>query len=184
MSTTLGFLIRDGLESDTAACLELDLSYSTEFVWQMNILEEGNGWQITFRTERLPRPLETSYPADAARLKLLIEAGECFLVAVNRDQPEILAYLAMRSDLISRTAHVYDLVVARAFRRRHVGTRLLNVARQWARQRQLVRMTIEVQTRNYPGILFCQQSGFQFSGFNDHYLPNQDIAVFFSQSLR
>jgi hypothetical protein len=45
-------------------------------------------------------------------------------------------------------------------------------------------MTIEIQTKNYPGIIFCQQRGFAFCGFNDRLFPNQDIAVFFSQALR
>jgi GNAT superfamily N-acetyltransferase len=77
-----------------------------------------------------------------------------------------------------------DLLVSQAYRRRKIGSRLLNVARNWARQHQLIRLTAELQTMNYPGILFCQRAGLSFCGFNDHYFPNQDIAVFFSESLR
>jgi GNAT superfamily N-acetyltransferase len=90
----------------------------------------------------------------------------------------------MRSDPIYKIAHIHDLVVSQPYRRKRIGSRLLNVARQWARDHHLVQIMAEMQTKNYPGILFCQQAGLEFCGFNDHYFPNQDIAVFFSQTLR
>jgi hypothetical protein len=45
-------------------------------------------------------------------------------------------------------------------------------------------VTLETQTKNYPGILFSQANGMVFCGFNDRYFSNGDIAVFFSQTLR
>jgi GNAT superfamily N-acetyltransferase len=104
-------------------------------------------------------------------------------VAVGRDQPEVLGYLTMRTDYAYRLARVLDVVVARSYRNQRIATRLLNIARKWARERDLTQMTMEIQTKNYPGILFCQQRGFTFCGFNDRLFPNQDIAVFFSQSV-
>jgi GNAT superfamily N-acetyltransferase len=184
MSTTLGFLIRDGLAIDIPDCLALDHLYRTDYVWQMSIAEESGGWRIGFKTERLPRPMEIDYPSDEGRLQSVLPAEHCFLVAISRDQSEIMGYLAMRNNPVYAVAQVHDLVVSRPYRGKHIATRLLNVARQWARERHLVRLTIEVQTKNHPGILFCQQSGLEFCGFNDQYFPNQDIAVFFSQSLR
>ncbi len=184
MSTTLGFLIRDGLSIDIPDCLALDHLYKTDYVWQMNIAEESGGWRVGFKTERLPRLMEIDYPSDENRLQSVLPAEHCFLVAISRDQSEIMGYLAMRNNPVYSIAQVHDLVVSRPYRGKRIATRLLNVARQWARERHLVRITIEVQTKNHPAILFCQQAGLEFCGFNDHYFPNQDIAVFFSQSLR
>lgn len=184
MSTTFGFLIRDGLESDIGGCLAIDHTYETEHVWQMNSREETDEREVRFKTDRLPRTMQATYPFAEHHLRLALPADQCFLVAVERDQPEVIGYLAMRNDPLYHVARVTDLVVSRPYRKHRIATRLLNIARQWAREHQLIQMMMEIQTKNYPGIMFCQQRGFTFCGFNDRLFPDQDIAVFFSQSLR
>jgi len=184
MTTSFGFVIRDGLKTDVEACLALDHSYQTEHVWQMSIRQDQNQRQITFRIERLPRAMEVVYPADTKRLHLVLPVNQCFLVAVGREQQEVVGYLTMRQDSALQNAQIHDIVVSRDYRRLGIGTRLLRIGRQWARERDLNQLTIETQTKNYPAITFGQKSGFVFCGFNDHYYTNQDIAVFFSQSLR
>jgi GNAT superfamily N-acetyltransferase len=185
MSTSPGFVIRDGISSDIPACLILDHEYETDHVWQMRLHEEIGHHQITFQTEKLPRTLESSWPHNENRLRLALPDNQCFLVAQDRDHDnELLGYLAMQVDSINQIAQLHDLLISRPYRRNKIGTRLFAVARKWARGHDLMRVTAEVQTRNYPAILFCQQMGLAFCGFNDHYFPNQDIAVFFSGSLR
>lgn len=184
MSSFSGFLIRDGLESDISACLQLDHSYESDYVWQMTT-EEGKGrWQISFNVQRLPRTLETSYQANAHHLRLSIPHDQCFLVAVAKGTHEYLGYLTLRHDPVHQIALVQDVVISLPYRRQRIGTRLLNAARQWAREQQALQLTIELQTKNFPGITFTQHAGFRFSGYNDQYFPSQDIALFFSQSLR
>lgn len=184
MSTTFGFLIRDGLESDIGGCLALDHSYESEYVWQMSIREEAGQWEVRFKPDRLPRKVQAVYPFDERRLRLSLPPDHCFLVAVGRDQPEVLGYLTMCTDNAYQIARIMDLVVARSYRNQRIATRLLNIARQWAREHGLTQMTMEIQTKNYPAIMFSQQRGFAFCGFNDRLFPSQDIAVFFSQSVR
>ncbi len=184
MSSTISFVIRDALTADIQLCLALDHTYETDYVWQMTAFEDAGQREIVFKTERLPRTMEASCPSNPDRLRWSLAADHCFLVAAKRDSAEVLGYLAMRSDHAYSLAHIHDLVVSRPYRRHRVGTRLLNVARQWARERDLKQLTVELQTKNFPGIAFCQQAGFKFCGFNDHYFPNQDIAVFFCQALR
>lgn len=179
-----GFLIRDGLLDDIEACLALDHQNSTDYVWQMNIQQSVGQWQAMFKTERLPRAMQVTHQADAARLRLALADEHCFVVAVDRESTAMLAYLTMRSDPVHHIALVQDLVVDTRCRRAKLGSRLLNVARQWAREHDHVRLTCETQTKNYPSIQFCQANGMVFCGFNDRYLANGDIAVFFSQSLR
>jgi GNAT superfamily N-acetyltransferase len=184
MSTSLGFLIRDGLDSDIGACLNLDHHFETDYVWQMRYAEDTDQRQIIFQIEKLPRILETSWDVSEHRLRLAVPAEHCFLIAQDRDQGDILGYLTMRHDPVYQIAQLQDLVVSFPYRRRKIGTRLLTVARNWAREHGLVRLTAEIMTRNYPGIQFCQHTGLTFSGFNDQYFPKQDIALFFSSSLR
>ena len=90
----------------------------------------------------------------------------------------------MWRDDANQLVRIRDLVIGREHRGQKLGTKLLNVARRWARIRQIRQIIIETQTKNYPAILFCQNSEFEFCGFNDQYFRNQDIAVFFGQTLR
>jgi ribosomal protein S18 acetylase RimI-like enzyme len=181
-NTTLSFLIRDGHADDLPLCMALDRSYVTERVWQMSVIDDKGRLQVTFKTEHLPRAMDAEVSVDSAHIQAALD--ECFLVAANRNQPEVIGFLTLRVDTAHQIALVQNLLVSRPYRRRHIGSRLLNAARQWARERQLARLTVEVATKNYPAILFCQHAGLTFCGFNDHYFPNGDIAVFFTQSLR
>jgi GNAT superfamily N-acetyltransferase len=184
MSASFSFVIRDGLERDIPGCLSLDAGYETDFVWQMSIQHESGQHRVTFKTERLPREMSVDYPSSERRLRMALPSDHCFLVAVGRDEPETLGYLTLRQDPTHGIAWVHDIVVARIYRRRKIGTRLLKIARQWAVEHQLVQVIVETQTKNYPGISFCQKAGLTFCGYNDQYFQNQDIAVFFGQSLR
>ncbi len=184
--TSLNIVIRDGLETDIASCTALDHTYETDTVWQMQSHHEDyrDEWEITLRLERLPRVIEVTYSPDENRLRATLPPHHCFIVAVSRDQTEIFGYLTMHNDIIRHIGQIEDIVVARALRRHDIGKRLVNAARQWAKEHQITRLTLHTQTKNVPAITFCQRIGFQFCGFNDRYFPNQDIAVFFSQSIR
>jgi GNAT superfamily N-acetyltransferase len=184
MSTPLSLVIRDALEQDIPACLALDHQYETDYVWQMSVDEDGTGRQIQFSRQHLPRTMDVYHPADEQRLWHSLKTQQCFLVAAEKGGATLFGYLTMQSDPVYRTALLQNLVVSRPYRRRGIGGRLLNIARQWALEHDLNRITLETQTKNYPAILFCQQTGFVFCGFNDQYFPNQDIALFFTQVIR
>ena len=137
-----------------------------------------------FKTERLPRTLDTEYPVEEKRLKAAIPADQCFVVAVGRDDPEVFGYLGMRSDPANGIALIEDVVVDRGFRRQRIGSRLVTIAHQWTQEHDLRQFMIQIRTKNYPGIQFAQALGFTFCGFNDQYFENQDIAVLFGMPVR
>ncbi len=184
MSNSVNFLIRDGLESDIDPCSNLDGSYETDFVWQMTRQEQtGFGLNVAFRKERLPRSMEVVYNASILRIRHTLATENCFLVALANGT-DMLGYLTMQKNSTYNIGLIQDIVVEREARRHRIGTRLIRVARQWALEHKIDQLTIEVSTKNYPGITFCQKMGFSFCGFNDQYFPNQDIAVFFGLALR
>ncbi len=183
--SAFSFVIRDGLQRDIPQCLAIDSAYTTDYVWQMSIQHKSaENHQILFKTEHLPREMHVTYVKDERRLKLALTAEQCFLVAIGKEEPTLLGYLVMWQIPAHRLAIIQDIVVDRDIRRKRIGTRLLNVAKSWSREKTLTRMHLETQTKNYPAIAFIQNAGFSFCGYNDQYFTNQDIAVFFGQSLR
>jgi GNAT superfamily N-acetyltransferase len=174
-------IVRPADLTDLKACLEIDHSYVTNHVWQMEESEGVGEVTVIFRTARLPRSMRVKYPKDYDNLLESWRRGECFLVA--EEDSEVRGYLDMSVQPWHLTGWVDHLAVAKDHRRKGVGTVLVKKAIDWARQRGLRRLMVEIQTKNYPAICFCQKNGFAFCGFNDLYYTNQDIALFFARNI-
>lgn len=176
------FVVREPRDTqELGLCLNLDHTYFTEYVWQMDMREENEDMVVRFRTVRLPRRMLVTYPRDSQSLRDSWQEHDCFLVAAVENV--VLGYVNLRIGAVPTTGWIYDLIVGEPFRRRRIGSALLEQVERWARLRHIEHLTIELQTKNYPGISFVQSQGFTFCGFNDHYYPNQDIAVFFGKNL-
>jgi ribosomal protein S18 acetylase RimI-like enzyme len=182
--------IRPADLEDLQACLNLDHSFLTEHVWQMDVQENESLVAVTFRTMRLPRPVHVQYPRNRDALLADWHHRDCFLVAtaggsVGEDESlRTVGYLTMAAHDWHQTGWVADLVVGPEHRRQGIAARLLQVGAEWARKAGLSRLMVEAQTKNYPAICFLERQGFSFCGYNDRYYANQDIALFFSLSLR
>jgi GNAT superfamily N-acetyltransferase len=143
---------------------------------------QSNARTVVFRTVRLPREIRISYPRQGEDLMAGWWRRDAFLVAEM--DGEVSGYVALTIQPEHGLAWAGDLVVDRSRRRGGIGAALLQAAAQWGCKHDLVRLTVEVQTKNYPAIQFCKACGLNFSGYNDHYWTTEDIAVFFTGRLR
>jgi GNAT superfamily N-acetyltransferase len=175
--------VRPAEPNDLVACSTLNHSYTTDHVWQMDERAENGSLTVTFREVRLPRETRVDYPLRGENMLIGWRRRDGFLVAEG-DDGHVCGYVTLTSHAEHGIAWVGDLVVDRSLRRCGIGTVLLRAASQWGRDRNLARLIVEVQTKNYPAIRFCQSRGMAFCGYTDHYWPGQDIALFFGQSLR
>jgi ribosomal protein S18 acetylase RimI-like enzyme len=176
-------IIRPADLPDFNACIEIDPSFQTDYVWQMEEREDGDAILIAFRTAHLPRTMRVAYPRTRDSLAEDWGQGGCVLIA-ETESGETLGFLSMMPQGWHDTGWIHHLIVDHRYRRQGVGSALLGAAAQWARECELVKLTVGVQTKNYPAICFFQKHGFAFCGFNDRYYTNQDIALFFALSLR
>jgi ribosomal protein S18 acetylase RimI-like enzyme len=183
-------IVRPAELEDVRTCLDLDNSYLTEHVWQMEVQEKKGMVAVTFRTMRLPRPVHVQYPRGREALLTDWHHRDCFLVASaqssaqGHEPPPIWGYLTMAAHDWHQTGWVADLVVAPEQRRRGIAAQLLQAGKEWAHRAGLRRLVIEAQTKNYPALRFLERHGFSFCGYNDRYYANQDIALFFALDLR
>jgi ribosomal protein S18 acetylase RimI-like enzyme len=175
-------IIRPATLADLNACYSLDHSSITDHVWQMKADESELQVAITFHAVRLPRRMRAEYPRNLDQLAEDWQLGQGFLVAEVDGQ--VRGYL----DLLARPwlglGWLANMAVDRGYRRQGIGTMLMRHGRQWVRAQGLQAMLVEATTKNYPALRFYRKLGFDFCGFNDHYYPNQDIALFFVQKLR
>jgi len=151
-------------------------------VWQMDAREQTDEVSVTFRCVRLPRAMHGHYPRPLDELIVRWEQGEAILVA--EDEGRVAGYLHLVAPAGEIAAWARNLAVAPPLRRRGVGAALVQSAANWLVQQNVGQLLLEVTTKNYPAICFAQKLGFDFCGYNDRYYANQDIALFFTKSLR
>ena len=169
--------IRNAISSDIPHLTQLEHGYRTDHVWQMNVREAQEELAISFREVRLPRPMRVKYPRNPSLLidEWILHSG--FLVA-ERDGG-VLGYIAFVDGPAPNAAWTTDLVVGHSDRRQGVGTQLLQTGIEWCKERNLQRLYVEMQSKNYPAICLCKKIGMRFLGYSDSYYPDLDIALFF-----
>ncbi|MEJ5312751.1 MULTISPECIES: GNAT family N-acetyltransferase [Anaerolinea] len=175
--------IRPAVSSDLPALSQIVPSYYTVKVWQMDRGGEEEQIQVRFREVRLPREVLVEYPRS---LEDIFQEGwldkDIFLTASLSSIPVGFARLAL--EITSGNLWVKDLIVRHDLRREGIGTALLIAVQDYALERRYRRIMLEMQSKNYPAIQLAKKLGYEFSGFSDAYFANQDIALFFAQSLR
>lgn len=168
--------------ADIHQCYQLDMSYTTDYVWQMQTRENGRAIDVHFDTVRLPRPMRVAYPRSPDELIDHWQQDGCFLI-VRKANDEVVGFLDAWPQPWQNLLWISNLVIDQTHRRQGFGSRLIKAARRWAMEQDLRQLMLEAQTKNYPAICFAQKHGFQFCGYNERYYPNGDIALFFSLSI-
>lgn len=176
-----GISIRNAISGDIPYLMKMDHGYRSDHVWQMSVTQSKEEISIKFREVRLPRPMRVRYPRDPGLLADEWTHRSGFFVAERAGQP--VGYIALVDGPSPNSIWATDLVVSHAERRQGVGTKLLHAGIRWGNERQVQRLCLEMQSKNYPAIALARKSGFDFIGYSDRYFPDEDIALFFGLEL-
>ncbi len=169
--------IRPAIATDIPALIALDHSVQSEYVWQLDLRYEWPQIGVTLREVRLPRPIRVDYPRRLSTLADEWHLRSAFWVLLERNTPA--GYLTLQAEPALELVRISDLVIAPAFRRRGLAGRLLKLAQEWAMERELPRLMLEVPAKNHPAIRLAQKHLFEFCGYNEAYYPSRDVTLFF-----
>jgi ribosomal protein S18 acetylase RimI-like enzyme len=175
--------IRPAVRSDLADLVQIEHGYQSQYVWQMDRMVEDGQIVINFRQTRLPRPVRLEYTETHPLLNDENWSRYQAVLVATVDQNAV-GYLGLSDQVAPKTIWVTDCVVREEQRRKGIGSALVLAAQDWGGEHGFRRVVIEVQSKNHPGIQMMRKLGYEFSGYNDHYYPNQDIVLFFARSLR
>lgn len=173
--------IRPAISTDIPKMISLDHNYATGHVWQMTLDLTDLQTQVSFREVRLPREVHVNYPRIPRRL--LDDWTMRDLLLLAEEDGIVRGYISVRLGLAPASAWVEDLAVDRIYRRNGIASALVLAAQDWCGKKGIHRLTLEMQPKNYPAIQFAYKLGFEFSGYNDQYYRDQEIAIFFSSYL-
>lgn len=175
------FKIRPAVSADIARLVAFDHTCESDYVWQVDLEKEAREIKVRLREVRLPRAVQVQYPRDPLLLPDEWSGQARTFVAVHSGIQ--VGYIRVLAQDSAASLWVVDLVVAAAARRRGIATALVQFVEAWARTRHLRQLFMEVSSKNHPAICFARQMGFRFSGYNEHYYYNQDVALFFGKFL-
>jgi len=104
------------------------------------------------------------------------------LVATVAQVP--VGYINLSDQFASKAVWITDFAVREDSRRQGIGSALVLAAQEWGAEHGFRKAILEMQSKNHPAVQLARKLGYEFCGYNDHYFSNQDIALFFSRSLR
>jgi len=175
-------LIRQAVSPDIELLSRFEHCVRSDHVWQMS--QSNNEGQIStsFFETHLPREMRLTYPRNPDSLTERWKDYSSVLVGCIDNAP--VGYISFSGHISPDMVWVKDLVVDELWRRKGVASALFLAAREWGLARNYFRMTLEMSSKNYPAICFARKHNFEFTGFNDNYFNNNDIALFFSRLLK
>lgn len=174
--------IRPALTTDLSVLAAIEHSSRTDYVWQMDRSFEVGQLAVSFREIRLPRSIRIDYPHSHDQIVEGWKKAAGILMAVLGGEP--VGYVSINDHIAPRTAWVMDLAVSEHHRRQGIASALLLSAQNWASQRRMRHIVLEMQSKNNAAMRLAMKLGFEFCGYHDQYFANQDIALFFSRPLR
>jgi GNAT superfamily N-acetyltransferase len=175
------FEVRPFTVADLPSLIELDHSYHTDYVWQMDISSVERETEIVFREVKLPRSMRVQYPREHHALADDWRNRTGILVAELDSQ--VIGYISLMEGIVPLAIWCTDLVVMRRLRRNGYASSLVLAAQTWTLEKGFRRLILEIQSKNYPGIQLAGSLGYEFCGYSDKYYASQDIALFFSKHL-
>ncbi len=172
--------IRLATLADLNACLALDDSFETDYVWQLDERHDAMSVSAVFRLTRLPRTMKVTGIISRDGVAEKYRRGANLWVY---DDGGVRGFIAGTVEEWNRSACISHLAVARTHRRKGIGTQLLRTVLEWAHLKKLDVALTDVPTKAHPAISFYQKHGFVFCGFSDRLYPNRDIAMLFALNL-
>lgn len=173
--------IRPAKQEDLENLIVLNHNYVSQYVLQMDMIQETNLFSVNFRKVRLPRPMNVSYPKTGN--DLLISWQKATAIFVGFIGNEIISYVTLEETNTGGVVKIRDLVVKLDKRRLGIASGILLASEEWAVRRNNQTVMIELQTKNDPAVHMASKLGYQFCGYQDQYFPNKDMALFYSKFL-
>ena len=175
--------LRPATAPDIPRLISFDHTVSSEAVWQLELRRDSAEQTIAaFREVRLPRSITVTFPYNPRALADEWSKKSFVQVAFVNNIPA--GYVCAQERTPASVVSVTDLVVAAPNRRQGVASALLTAVQKWTAEKSHRQLILEMQSKNLPMIRLAQKFGYEFCGYNDHYFPTQDVALFFARAMK
>ena len=158
------------LEKKDAYLREIGSTYSSSYYYDVSVLRESAGWRISLMRRALDVILNKDY-----RGKLFEDHVEEPKVLVAVCENRNIGWIELGYDRWNNRMRVWEFLVEKEFRKRGIGTLLMNHAVKIAKEKGARMLVLETQTNNAEAIDFYLQFGFSLIGLDVNAYSNEDI---------
>jgi GNAT superfamily N-acetyltransferase len=149
---------------------ELRSKHSTSYYYDISVLRKPGSWKIELTLKPLGRTLEKEYKGRL--FEDHIEEQRVF-AAIQGDRQ--IGWIELGYDRWNNRMRVWEFLVEEGFRRKGIGTQLMEHAVKIAKEKGARMLVLETQTCLVPAIDFYLKFGFELIGFDTDAYSNEDV---------
>ena len=154
------------------------LNYTTETYYDVELTEDDGGFKAEMIKKRFEKPFVHEEHGDFPDILFpdYWEGAQVFgIVSEESGKKEILACIEICPEEWSNRMMVTELWVSEKLRRQGVGSALMNIAKEKAKEQGRRAVILETQSCNTGAIAFYRSQGFKLIGFDTCCYTNKDI---------
>lgn len=158
------------LAKNDAYLKEIGSKYTSSHYYDVSVSRKPEGWGIELTRKAFDETLDKDY-----RGKLFEDHVGEPRVFVARSGNEEVGWIELGYDKWNNRMRVWEFLVAEKFRKRGIGTLLMNHAVRIAREKGARMLVLETQTNNATAIDFYLRFGFELIGLDKAAYSNDDF---------
>lgn len=154
------------------------LDYTTETYYDLELTEDDSGFRAEMMKKSFEKPFVHEEHGDFPDILFpdYWEGAQVFgIVSEENGKKEILACIEICPEEWSNRLMVTELWVSEKLRRQGIGSALMNIAKEKAKEQGRRAVILETQSCNTGAIAFYRRQGFKLIGFDACCYTNRDI---------
>jgi GNAT superfamily N-acetyltransferase len=158
------------LQKNDAYLKEIGSKYSTSHYYDVLVHGESGSWRIELVRKQFEKTLDKNY--HGRLFEDHIEEPRVFAVVCENKQ---VGWIELGHDRWNNKMRVWEFLVEEEFRKRGIGTLLMNHAVKVAKEKGARMLVLETQTNKDTTIKFYLNFGFKLIGLDIAAYSNEDI---------
>jgi hypothetical protein len=139
--------------------------------YDLKVFRESKSWKMELTLKPLETMLERN--SEGRLFEAHIEEPRVFVAKLDGEQ---IGWIELGYEKWNNRMRVWEFLVREEFRRKGLGTLLMNHAVRLAKEKGARMLVLETQSCNVPSIDFYLNFGFELIGFDAAAYSNEDIA--------
>ena len=159
------------LRKEDASLPILKYRYKTSRYYDLRVLRKSESWKM----ELALKPLEKAWEkrSDSKLFEGHVEEPRAFAAELDGER---IGWIEVGYERWNNRMRVWEFLVKEEFRRKGLGTLLMNHAVKLAKEKGARMLVLETQSCDVPAIVFYLRFGFELIGFDAAAYSNEDIA--------
>jgi ribosomal protein S18 acetylase RimI-like enzyme len=149
---------------------KLKFKYITKNHYAIAVFRKKDGWELKLVLEALPKPTEKRF--EGGLFQHFVDEPRVFAAEFKDKQ---VGWIELGLQEWNNRMRIWELLVKEGFRRKGIGTLLVDYAVKLSKRRGARMLVVETQSCNVPAVSFYLKHGFELVGFDVAAYSNEDI---------